>query len=77
MDKQEFKYTKVFDGSVSPIKTHMRADGGNRLNNDLEYDKAILMYRNPYQTIKANYNRRKAGKTGIVTVENFSQKGIF
>ena len=73
MKTTEFKYKQVYDGTVTPIKTHHPAD--TPLGDDRDFDKAILMLRDPFQTIKANYNRKKAGKCGIVSATKFKKTG--
>ena len=73
MKTTELKYKRVYDGTVTPIKTHRPAD--IPLGDDRDFDKAILMLRDPFQTIKANYNRKKAGKSGIVSATKFKKTG--
>ena len=72
MGDGEFKYHKVYDGSVTPIKTHRRGD--HRLGEKVDYDKAIVLFRSPYECIRANYQRSIAGKTGVITPEVFDEK---
>ena len=39
-----------------------------------KYEKAILIVRNPYDAILAEYNRRVAGKVGVASSEQFHTK---
>ena len=72
MSNGEFKYQKVYDGSVTPIKTHKRGD--QHLSKKVDYDKAIVLLRSPYECMKANYQRKIAGKTGVIPPELFDEK---
>ena len=56
--KTGFIGESVQDGSVFVIKTHL-TDHRER------YDRAILVYRSPYDSIKAEWNRVHAGHTGL------------
>ena len=39
-----------------------------------KYEKAVLIVRNPYDAILAEYNRRVAGKVGVASSEQFHTK---
>ena len=57
------------DRSVFVIKTHNSAGksvGGIPMKKS-EFDRAILIYRNPKDAVLAEFNRRKAGHTGTTT----------
>lgn len=68
LNSDEFLHKRLLNGSASPIKTHLRSDDDRM---PVKYDKAILILRNPYDAIRAEYNREHAGKTGHVTPARF------
>ena len=76
MPSEEFPHDQLFDGSAIPIKTHKRADADYGKQN-LVFSKGILIVRNPFDAIRANFNRRVVGNTDVVTEETFNKKREF
>jgi len=73
--KKGFKEEKI-DGTVLVIKSHLRAV--NDLNGVL-YDRAVLIYRLPYEAVIAEYNRRHSPgstHTGHANYQNLNRKVI-
>jgi hypothetical protein len=58
----------VTNSSVLVIKTH---DWG--INERKRYQRAILILRNPKETLLAEFNRRKGGHIGHAKTEHFQQ----
>ena len=69
MSAKEFPKKRRLDGTASPIKTHRTAENTNVPR--VQFDKAILLLRDPYAALRANYNRYKAGKTGVIAEKDF------
>ena len=60
----------VQNGSVILIKTHEYGPIERRL-----FDKAILLIRNPFKAIQAEFNRRSGGHIGHAPARNYQQPG--
>ena len=75
MPSEEFPHDQLFNGSAIPIKTHKRADE-HYDKQKLFFSKGILIVRDPFDAIRANFNRRVAGSTAVVTEETFDQKSL-
>ena len=81
--------TNQSGGSRIPQARHMRHQsqiGGTNMSltqmflftfstDDVPYNKTILIVRNPYDAIKAEFNRQKAGKTGRIDDSDYQHKG--
>ena len=62
----------VYNGSATPIKTHhkeYKVKTSGLLGN---ITKAILLLRDPFDALKAEFKRRKSGKTEQITEEQLS-----
>ena len=70
---REFLNKPIVDGSASPIKTHRTQDSPKQPQ--VDFDKVILILRDPYDSLRANYNRLNAGKTGVVDQKKFKMDG--
>ena len=57
MNNGDFR-ARVLDGTATPIKTHSLCRPTEKS------DSAILILRNPLDTLRAEYKRRNLGKTG-------------
>ena len=73
MRSEEFPYERLYNGSAIPIKTHQREDLA--IKQRVKFDKAVLIIRDPFEGVKAEYNRVAAGNTKVVTKEEFDNKG--
>ena len=62
-----FKGEGVRTGKVIAIKTHEK--------NYVIFDRAIVLIRNPYDAILADFNRRAAGKVGYANNQLFETAG--
>ena len=62
----------IFDGTATPIKTHRLPT----VIHDIlkEVNRAILIFRNPFDVFKSEYKRRKVGKIGSITAAQLSGK---
>ena len=53
----------------------MKEDFFHFFTDNAPYSKTILIVRNPYDSIKAEFNRRKARKTGRVNDSDYQREG--
>ena len=67
--REVFPAMKVTDGRVLVIKSHAS-------NIEIQNcSRAIILVRNPFRAIIAEFSRQKAGKTGVPQMENFKTEG--
>ena len=55
------------------IKTHHHSGR----DTSIEYDKAVLVIRNPFDALLAEFNRRNSGKTSVAPKQLFLSNGKF
>merc|ERR1719369_1305361 len=71
--KNGFPGESVTNGSVIVVKTHEWGPGTRQ-----QFDSAILLVRDPFESILAEFNRRSGGHVGHATQEKFNRdKGRF
>lgn len=58
------------NGSVILVKTHEYGKGEHDL-----YKKAILLIRNPFKTILAEFNRQSGGHIGHAPIRKYEKPG--
>ena len=68
-----FPYKLLFNGSASVVKTHERADDDGYVR-FARFHRAILVLRNPYDAIKADFNQVYAGHTEMIPAKSFSKE---
>ena len=72
MSSEEFPYERLYNGSAIPIKTHKRENLA--IKHQVKFDKAVLIIRDPFEGVKAEFNRVSAGNTKAVTKDEFDNK---
>ena len=60
----------ILDGRATPIKSHARSEQEKIKN----AHSAILILRNPFDTLRAEFKRTRVGKTGQLTKVNMTGK---
>ena len=59
----------ILDGTATPIKTHELSEvSGNA-------SRAILILRNPFDALRAEFKRQRVGKKGQITINTLTGEG--
>ena len=67
--KNGFPAESVVNSSVSVVKTHEFGEGTIK-----SFNKVILLIRNPYEALQAEFNRRSGGHVGHAPAEKYSKE---